>query len=785
MGSLKKLVVAKEDWLLEQVVMYAIANGYTEHTSTLREAWRASICGLTEPLLQALKRYDTPPEIPANADFTENSIAAYGIEQARLHRARGVTLNLFLGLTKYYRHAYCDLVRRFSADLSDPEGSRLFVERFFDLVELGFCSEWAMTSNEDKLAEIQSHNRQVTNEKNKYLTIFESLRDPVILLDEHNQPQNMNHAAHHLLLGRSEPGAIYYGRDHAHPVIGSLTQILERAADEHNFEIRLPTISGLRIFDVRVQEMLDISEKFLGTVLILNDVSEHKRARDLAESANRAKSDFLAVMSHEIRTPLNGLLGLADLLKDTDLSNQQHQFVNGITSSSNVLRSVLNDVLDYSKIEAGVLDIEAHDFDLEEILKQVIDAVIAQARSKKLNIELDISDNIPDKLHADETKLLQILINLVGNAVKFTHHGGVRVKVRYALATERQADELLFEVIDTGIGLPEGDNSALFDAFSQPNTASSRVYGGTGLGLAICKKLVHAVGGTIGCAANPDGGSIFSFSYPIIDGTLSIDSNLISELSDQPLGDLHVLLVEDNEVNRIVAEGFLRKLGHRICVAEDGSQALLRLKDQKFDLMLLDDRMPGLSGRELLQLMRSSKDSDIARLPVIIHSACVVRREIEDCFKAGADGFLTKPFTQEDLARAMRDCLLADRLEETTRSLAQITADFCDDRVMEQHIELLGEKTAHSILAAFHTSSRDLINSLQTGLQTGDLSLAGRSAHSLKSASQNVGMSYLADLASDLESMIDQNQTDRAHLMVKKIQDAHVQAVKYINQSWR
>lgn len=786
MQALRKLIEDKEGWLIERVVMYAIANGYTEHTSTLKEAWRASICGLTEPLLAALDQFDAPPEIPADADFTQNPIAAYGIEQAKQHRARGVTLTLFLGLTKYYRQSYCDLVHGFAESLPHPEENRLFIDRFFDLVELGFCSEWAMTSNEDKLEEIQSHNRHITNEKNKYLTIFESLRDPVILLDEEHRLQNMNYAAHHLFLGSSEPGAIYYGRDRSQPGNQTLDQLLARALHKQNFEVTLPTKTGTRIFDVRVQEMLDISEKFLGTVLILNDVSEHKKARELAETANQAKSDFLAVMSHEIRTPLNGLLGLADLLRDTELSRQQRQFVNGIASSSDVLRSVLNDVLDYSKIEAGVLDIEAQDFTLEDLLGQVLASITAQVQAKKLSVDLHIDKAVPQILHADPTKLLQILINLVGNAVKFTYAGGVTIRVGHNPVSDGQTTILSFDVIDSGIGLPDGERSELFEAFSQQDAATGRQYGGTGLGLAICKKLVLALGGHISCRDNPEGGSIFSFTYPVTLGMERQDELARPLNPDQPLASQHVLLVEDNEVNRIVAEGFLNKLGHRATVAQDAQKALECLGSDRFDLILLDDRMPGMSGRELLKIIRASEDEDMARLPIVVHSACVVRREIEDCFKAGADGFLTKPFTQNDLDEAIRECLSNERAhkEQLVKTSPALEADFCDHHIVDQHWELLGEERAKAILHAFMSSSKDLSQQLHSSIAAGDIETAARSAHSLKGASRNVGMSYLADLAADLETMIERQEWDRVELMIGKVELARGQASDHIRQTW-
>jgi len=511
MDALRDLIAGREDWLLERVVEYAKQQHYTEFTSTLKEAWWASICGLSEPLMSALEIFDEPPELSASEDYSRNPIAAFGVEQARQHRARGVTLGLFLGLTKYYRQAYVDLVDEGEFSDADRRRYRLFVARFFDLVELGFCTEWASQGESEKLAQIQERNRAITNEKNKYLTIFESLNDPVILLDAGGVARNMNLVGCDLFDESSSPGAVYYGSNPKSLPGRQIEQLAARAADTDRFEQVLETRTGPRCFDIKVQRMLDISEKFVGTVLILNDITEHKRAKEEAEAANRAKSAFLATMSHEIRTPINGVLGMASLLKDTDLTETKNDYVDAITSSGGVLMSVLNDILDYSKIEAQAPEVEAVDFDLADLLDQVVKLTSPAVAAKQLDFSVAVAPEVPAVLNGDPNKLRQILLNLASNAVKFTSEGSVRIGVAPADGgvdggRDRRA-RLRFEVIDTGIGIAPGAD--LFKPFTQQDVSTARRFGGTGLGLAICKKLSEALGGRIGFDSEPDNGSTF------------------------------------------------------------------------------------------------------------------------------------------------------------------------------------------------------------------------------------------------------------------------------------
>ncbi|WP_319529859.1 response regulator [uncultured Cohaesibacter sp.] len=795
MQSLKRLIEEHEDWLISRVVDYAKAYGYAEYTSTLKEAWRASICGLSGPMIAALELYEEPPEIIAGEDFNRHPITAFGIEQARQHRARGITLAQFLGLTKYYHQSYSDLVDEMGDSLNDRRKARLFVDRFFDLVEIGFCSEWRSVPEDAKLLEIQSENRQITNEKNKYLTIFESLNDPVVLLDSNYRIQNMNLAAQSLFVGWSEPGAIYYSSGHSTRLESQLDSLIPHAKSKTNFQTVLQTNEGARHFDVRIQDMLDISEKFLGTVMIFNDISEHKRAREAAEEANQAKSTFLATMSHEIRTPLNGILGLARLLAETETSEQQKTYINGIRSSSEVLRSVIDDILDFRKIEAGVLEVEVMDFELSSIIKRVTDAVDATLINKSLDFSVEIDNQLPRVLRSDPTKICQILLNLVGNAVKFTDHGSVEVHIRHEDMPNgtgpEQATAIRFEVRDTGIGIGDTDKARLFEPFAQAGTARNKFhFGGSGLGLAICSRLTASLGGTIDCEARAEGGSLFWFSvpyYPVLD----------ADASDQPsrrngteLTGLRILLVEDNPVNRMVTEGYLGNLSHDCTSVTNGQEALDILDRQSFDLVLMDDRMPVLTGLEALTRLRAHPDPSLANLPVIIHSACITRGEIEQAFAHGANGFLSKPFSPDDLALAIGDCLTAEvhsdpKEKDATEEAPDIPPDIFDETQLRQHLSALGEVRTGRIVDAYLTSSSQLIDQIRIATDEDNFDQLRHAAHSLKGACGNVGLSYLADLAFDLEKASEKRNEDQAQFLAQKICQVGNEASQKLLDSWQ
>ncbi len=523
---LAALVRSHETWLMERILHYARALDYTRYTSTLLEAWRASIVGLSEPLIAMLESAEPPPELACEMDFAGHPASAFGVLEARRHRERGITLGLFLGLFKYYRQTYEDLLDL--ADLGPVEHrrARRYLSRYFDLVELGFCSEWADISQADAHAELQTTNRRVVNEKNKYLTIFESLDDPVVFLDAHGAIENMNQAAFLAFTDEAVPGAMYYGSASAYVLQQALSAALP--AEDDARELELDTRRGPLRFLIRRRRMLDVSEKFRGEVLILRDVTdaraaeaelEHvnaelRRASEAAQAANAAKSSFLAVMSHEIRTPMNAIVGMTQLCARTELTETQRYYVESTRRAADLLLSVIDDVLDFSKIESGHLELESAPLSLDAVLDPIVGIVAHQAEVRRLGFELDCPPDVPTALVGDSVRLGQILLNLCTNAVKFTRAGSVRLSI-HAVELGAEQVRLRFGVQDTGIGMDAATVRRVLEPFTQADASTTRTHGGTGLGLAIASQLIERMGGRLEIESTPNVGSNFHFELEL------------------------------------------------------------------------------------------------------------------------------------------------------------------------------------------------------------------------------------------------------------------------------
>ena len=746
MQQLSDLISQREDWLVDKTIAYAKLYGYTPFTSTLAEAWRASICGLSGPLIKALAHYSEPPQLVAG-EYAEESITAFGIDAARRHRSRGITLGLFLGLMKYYRQSYLDLLELGELPAERVPRYREFVNRFFDRVEIGFCSEWASQNESELVLEAREKNRALTHEKNKYLTIFESLKDPVVLLDKAGQIDNTNRAAAELFGGSAVPGAGYYGANHL-PLLEGALATLAGQSGEH----LLDTSMGLRCFEVKSQTMLDVSEKFAGTVLIFNDVTDYRHALQLAEQANRTKSAFLASMSHEIRTPINGIVGMTALLCDTSLNDQQRSFVNTIAVSGEILSSLIADILDYSKIEAGVLEVENIDFSVDTLMGDIMTLMVPAASAKGLDLRSHVATELPTRIRGDFNKLRQILLNLVSNAVKFTESGTITV---FAETTGLWVN---FSVRDSGIGISESGQTHLFSAFAQADRSVSRRFGGTGLGLAICRKLVNALGGDIGFDSEVNVGSHFWFKVPL---------NL-SESSQQATLDhpdtshlfLNILVVEDNEINRLVACGLLEKSGHRVCAVNSGHQALAMLEHHDFDLILMDLNLPGLSGLETIRLIRSHPDTSLASIPVVVVSALVTKDDIHDSLAAGAQAFLGKPYRPERLETTLRAVLRSSGNAESDTDPPQTTLDSsvlfaasdAHAGLLEHHAAELGTDMTQQIVNLFVNTVPATLAQARQEAHRGNMLRVIRAAHRIKSSASTIGLRSLASLAEALEA---------------------------------
>ncbi len=534
------------------------------------------------------------------------------------------------------------------------------------------------------------------------------------------------------------------------------------------------------------------------------EIVTRKQAEQGAREADRIKGEFLANVSHEIRTPMNGVVGMIDLLTKADLDPSHHRLVEAIDTSAETLLVLVDDLLDFSKMEAGKLSLYIMDFKLRDLLEKAVALLAPKAAERGIDLELSIAEELPDKLYGDAQRLRQVLLNLISNAIRFTSRGKVTVSVEQIDRSETEVSAL-FSVHDTGVGIPTEHQASIFSPFIQADATSARKFGGTGLGLAIAKSLVELMGGEIGLRSKAREGSTFWFRLPLWQARQGVPKGLVvttrakspktNTVTIERRETLKILVVDDDDINRLVAESQLEDLGFAAEAVAAGQEALDRFAGNCYDAILMDCQMPDLDGYETTRRIRQLETSQHHTV-IIAVTAHAMKGERERCLAAGMDDYVSKPLRGGDLAMKLERWLPVDQ----ERPLPDLEAQPVDaNDKFETHdqvprnlqppldVEQLGQKTGKDLVAQMHAlflaEGSTRIETMHTALSQADTDLLAKTAHSLAGSAIYLGASELSELCRTLETLAEDGDLNRCQTHLQLLEEEHRKVTKEISRS--